>query len=458
MTCFQNRRNCGHRLRLGRFALVLLTMSLSGCNGLASGQREVEPSASIQQEDGAHADLQPSGVAPASQSSLITGSSLALLAERLDAVAISRSSALQDVQAARAALRAQRFERYPQLRPSASAPLIGNGAPVVGLTVEQTLWDGGRHRAALSDIELKLERARLVAWRERNKLVFDGLRAFVDIARYEDRVAEYTLLAREMTSIKTRLQARLEGGVADRGEMLRMASALQQIERRVLSDTASLRQAQADFVSALPQAGLEPNLSDLDAADSQCRRDWPQSEAPADAMVRVALSSAEASEDRVKAKRFPQLVLSGGSSYSRGGLSEPSVGLRLDASDLLGLGRRGNLEAATASTRSAEASYRVQLDDTRSELARLDADYQALRADISSLLALSRENDETLSLFNEQLEAGSIGFIDGIVLHRERTDTRIALVDARADILLNCLRASQHRGLLAPLGVYDAQD
>lgn len=427
---------------------MMVLLFVAGCGNFGSEPRSAEePDQAL-----AQAALLP---AAEQQSSLLAGGSLADVAERLDAVAISRSSSLQDVRAARAALNARRYDGYPQLRPTASAPLRGVGAPAVGLGLEQTVWDGGRHRAGLSGAELDLERARLISWRERNKKVFDGLKAYLDIARYEARLAKYSALGRELKAIATRLEARREGGVADRGEVLRMASARQEVERRVLSDTSSLRQAQADFARALPVADQAPLLSDLEVAAGQCRRDWPGGETPADALARIELSRAEASEIGVRAQRFPRLVLSGGSTYSRGGWSEPGIGLRLDASDLLGLGRRGNLDAATASTRSAEASYRLQLEDTQSELLWLDANYQLLRADITALQSLSAENSETLSLFNEQLDAGSIKLTDGIGFYRERTDTLIALIDAHADILLNCLRSSQHRGLLAAFGASD---
>lgn len=390
---------------------------------------------------------------PATSSSLAPGSALARLATDLDRQATARSSAVQDIAAAEANLRARRFDRYPQIRPTASAPLAGSGQASIGVNIEQVLWDGGRISARLTDADLRIANATLEAWEDRNDTVYEGLEASVDIARFEARLEALAALRRELEAISVLLDTRREGGVADRGETLRMASALQEVDRRVVADTASLREVRTELVRLLPEATRAPSLSDLGAAAAQCRRVWPQSEAPADALARVRLARVEASEGETRAQRFPRLVLSGGRAYAPGsGWSEPTVGLTLDASDMLGLGRRGNLEAAAASTRAAEASYGLQREDTQAELSRLEADYEGLRADITALRGLLQQGDETIALYREQLDAGSIPLTEGIVLHREHTDTRVSLIDAQADILLNCLLSSRNRGLLAPFG------
>lgn len=391
---------------------------------------------------------------PSSKISLVNGSRLADLAGRLDQVAIAQSSALPEVQAAQAQLRALGFERYPQIRPTASAPLTGESASF-GLNIEQLVWDGGRIRGRLTDAELKVAEASLRAWEERNAAVYDGLEAYVDMARYEARLAALARLKEDLDAMSALLQTRLEGGVADRGELLRMNAALQSMERRSVADRSALRQAQTDFLRLLADATNTASLSDLGSATSQCSRSWPDSEAPADTLARISLLRTEVSEGIVRAQRFPRIVLSGGRSFSQEGWSEPAIGIQLDASDMLGLGRRSNLDAATASTRAAAASYMLQKDETQADLARLEADYDSLRADTTSLRALVQQSESTLDLYKEQLDFGSIPLTEGIVLHRERADTLISLIDVEGDILLNCLRSSQRRGLLARFGAVD---
>ncbi|MDB9804437.1 TolC family protein, partial [bacterium] len=392
-------------------------------------------------------------VRPATKINLVAGTRLSTLAERIDEVAIVRLSTVQQVRGAKAGLQARRFDNYPQFSPTASVPLNGGGSASIGLNIEQLIWDGGRNRARLSDAELKFAEVNLRTWAERNEAVHDGLVAYVNMARYEARIFELGNLRHKLREINTMLETRLAGGVADRGELLRMNVALQELQRRLVSDTASLRQARTGFVRQLPDTKNTPALLDLRAAASQCSRVWPDSEAPADALARVAAARAEASEGVVRAQRFPRAVLAGGINYSQDGLSEPTIGIRFDASDMLGLGRKANLEAAEASSQTAAAAYALKKDDTMANLAQLEADFDGLQSDAASLRELVRQNGATLDLYEEQLDAGSIALTDGIVLHREESDSIITLIDVEADILLNCVSSSEIRGLLAKFEV-----
>lgn len=389
-----------------------------------------------------------------SEVSLVGGSRLADIAGQLDQVAIYRLAALPEVQAAQAQLRALRFDRYPKIRPTASAPLTG-GSASLGLNIEQLIWDGGRIRGRMANAELKVAAASLKAWEERNSTVYDGLEAYVNITRYETRLRSLAGLKADLGAISALLQARLEGEVADRGELLRMNAAINSVERMSLADSSHLRQAQTDFSRLMGDTKNTGYLTDLGSATNQCSRSWPDTEAPADALARISLSRTEVSEDTVRAQRFPKVVLSGGTTYSQMGWSEPAIGIQLDASDMLGLGRRSTVDAASASTRAAEASYTLRKDETQADLARLEADFGGLRADVTSLRSLAQQGEATLDLYEEQLDVGSISLTDGIVLHREQVDTLISLIDTEADILLNCLRSSQRRGLLAPFGALD---
>lgn len=437
---------------------VVVLMPVLGCEKTMLSeppQNESEVAVLYVSAEEVHLPAEPTAPRrPSSEISLVNGSRLADLAGRLDQEAITQSSALPEVQAAQAQLRALGFERYPQIRPTASAPLTG-GSASFGLNIEQLIWDGGRIRGRLTDAELKVAGASLRAWEDRNAAVYDGLEAYVDMARYEARLATLAGLKEDLDAILALLQTRLEGGVADRGELLRMNAALQTVERSSVADRSALRQAQTDFLRLLADARNTASLSDRGSATSQCSRSWPDSEAPADALARISLSRTEVSEGIVRAQRFPRIVLSGGSNYSQEGWSEPAIGIRLDASDMLGLGRRSNLDAATASTRAAAASYTLQKDETRADLARLEADYDGLRTDATSLRALVQQSESTLNLYKEQLDVGSIPLTEGIVLHRERADTLISLIDVEGDILLNCLRSSQRRGLLVRFGAVD---
>lgn len=434
------------------FTCVVITSTVMGCGQtptfLPSQELPVEAGSEIITDNRAAQHLQAT-VWPAIKTNLVAGTRLSTLAEQIDEVAIIRSPIIQQLRAAEAELHARHFDNYPRIRPTASAPLTGGGSASIALNIEQLIWDGGRIRTRLSEAELKIAEASLRAWEERNEAVLVGLEAYINMARYEAHIFELGNLRQKLGEINTLLETRLAGGVADRGERLRMNVALQELQRRLVSDTTALRQAQTEFVRRLPDADNTSALPNLSAAASQCSRVWPDSEAPADALARVATALAEESEGFVRAQRFPRVVLAGGSTYSQGGFSEPSIGIRLDASDLLGLGRQADLEAAEASSQAAAAAYELQKGETLADLADLEANFNGLQSGAASLRELVRQNEAILDLYEEQLDAGSVALTDGIALHREHSDGLISLIDVEADILLNCLYSSARRGLLA---------
>lgn len=447
------------RLMAGRiFFCAVLLMPVLGCENTIRLEPLINETEAVVLDSSVEDAPLPNELAaprgPSSEVSLVGGSRLADIAAQLDQVAIVRLAALPEVQAAQAQLRALRFDRYPQIRPTASAPLTGGNANL-GLNIEQLIWDGGRVRGRMADAELKVAETSLIAWEERNSIVYDGLEAYVNIMRYEARLRLLTGLKADLDALSALLQTRVEGGVADRGELLRMNAAINSVERSSLADKSDLRQAQTDFARLMADTQNKGSLSELRSATDHCSRSWPDTEAPADALARISLSRTEILENTVRAKRFPKVILSGGTNYSAGVWSEPAIGIQLDASDMLGLGRRSTVDAASASTRAATASYKLQKDKTQADLARLEGDFRALRAEVTSLRALAQQGEAMLDLYEEQIYVGSLTLTDGIGLHRERVDTLISLIDAEANILLNCLRSSQRRGLLAPFGAID---
>jgi adhesin transport system outer membrane protein len=385
--------------------------------------------------------------------SLERETSLGSLAANLDAVAITRSPAVQDLRAAQARLQAKRYDWFPILKPTASVPISNAGDPSIGLSLEQVVWDGGRIRSGVSIAEYQVVNAALTAWNDRNDTVHDGLSAFVEMSRYTSRIRVFDKLQQDLNTLNELLQTRQSGGVADRGELLRMNVALQEVQRETLADEAEFRKAETELARLLPDQHPPRAIELTDSALNSCRRSWPDRELPANAIARFELSQREAQEAETRARLWPRVIASAATSYVTGGTVKPSVALQLDSEDLLGLGRQGNIAAAEANTQSARNALNLQRDETRVALARLEADYKSTLLDIQQMTALEESSKESLALYDEQLDAGTIPITEGITLHREAAETRLALADLRAEVLNNCLRIAQLRGTLAPFSV-----
>ncbi len=415
-------------------------------NSITLGKiKEPNTESTSQNSDGASATKSP------------LNSQLAVISRALEQVALTQSTAAQDVTAAQATLLARKYDGYPQVVPRGSVFLGGGHTESIGVSIEQVIWDNGHNQARMQDASLQVEAANLRDWQYRNEIILEGVREFVEISRYSVRLTELHKLSQSLESIGDLLSIRLKGGVADRGEVLRLNTLLQSVKRRIIADNSKLRQAQMNLFELLPESEISP-LTDLDAAIRLCRRDWQYGEAPEDAIARVSLSRAQVQEKIVRTSRLPRIVLDAGVNFNSGNLDQPSIGIRLDANNILGPGRKGKIEAARASIRSAGISYYLQGKETKAELEALNSSYESLLSDAASLRALSKKNNDSIMLFKEQLDVGSILLTEGADLYREQTDTRIALIDVQANTLINCLTSSQKRGLLAEKAALDEND
>ena len=385
------------------------------------------------------------------RSSIAPDSVLAPLAQDLDQEAVQRSVSLQSLEAALAERRAIEFERYPRIVPTASAP-IGGGQPSVGLSVEQTLWDGGRVRTQIDNTDLSIDEARVLTWQERNDAVYDGLAAYMGILRFSERIAVQEGLLIDLNELEEVLRVRVEGGVADRGEQLRMTMSLQEARREIVSDQSELRAARSELLRLVPDSEWPTGSVSLSSAGSFCSRDWPSGDAPDVVLARLRLMRADNNYELVRARRFPSLVLGAGTSLSSDGLGEPTATLRLDASDLLGLGRRGSIESADASRIGVRRALELELDDTHAEFLRLEQEYIDLSSSIAQLVEIQKTNVENLNLYREQVIAGTIPVAEGISLFEENANTELDLVNTRAEVVGNCLESARIRGTLVLAG------
>lgn len=416
-------------------ALASIVM-LAGCSEV--NQEEVE------QHESLLTDAQPSNYL-----SLKSGEKLEQLALQLDAVATENSAAVHEMKSAEARLVARQFDRMPSLRPEGEANHDGNVR--LGLSIEQMLWDGGRLKARMESIELAVKEASLRAWIDRNSDVFFGLRAYVELSRYAARLRVLDQLVVDLKDLSQLLDVRVSGGVADRGESLKMDLAIQEIRREIITDTSALDQSRRNISRYLRNADIPKPNADLKQLVTACLRSWPKSESPADALSRIKVSRSLSTEDEVRAQRFPRVIIGAGAALTNlVNSSTPGVSLKLDAGDMLGLEGKKKIEASILDSQASIASYKAQIKETQAELERLEAVNADYVKGIAQLRKLQQVNLESIRLYEDQLDAGKISIVDGIKLYREVADTEVEIINFLAESTANCLKVSQLRGLLAP--------
>lgn len=444
-------RFCGRRnLFLGRTFATLSVLALFGCS---SGQETVELDETTTAKQ---IVIEPQNVeepAPgfSTSNNLVAKSALGKLAHELATESKLRSPALQEQKSARAELSALSFERYPKITPVASTFVTSQRDNAIGISVEQVVWDGGRLKGRLSDAELAVAEASARAWQERNEYVFEGLQSYVDVSLNRTKLEILHDLKTQLEKLSDLVSRRVRGGVADRGELLRVSIAERKLSREIIAIESSLHRAEASLLRMLPTGMKIETDTSIDRLIPQCGRNWKEELSPNDRIAQIAVDRAIASEHVTRARRFPQLTLRAGSTYAGGEVTDPAVGFQLDARDMLGFGRRGSIDAAIATTQSARARYRFQRDRTNAELEDLRVSYEGYQHNLKQLTSLEDANQSTLKLYSQQILVGSLPLTDGISLFRAKADTLLDISDTQARMVSNCLRVSVLLGTLAEL-------
>lgn len=419
--------------------VILFSLFVAGC-----GNREslTDVETPVSKSEQALARVRPA------ETTLKSGSPLEALSKSIDETATQRSSALQQLNAERAGLEAAHYLRYPKFEPSISVPLTGSSTVNAGLNLQQMLFDGGRSRAQISSAQLKVEDSLLAVWEERNQSVYEGLSAFADAVKYEERIQIGTRLLADLMEILEQSTARAESGVSDRGEVLRINGSINEVRRELLSDTSELARAQAELLQLFDKHYDRKGIG-LNDLVGMCKRNWPETQAPRLDRIELRIVEAQISQRTTQARLLPKLVLQAGYTFDGTGQGAPTLGLRLDASDMLGLGRKHNIQAASALVTAAERTYQIERLDHERELAVLEQDYQGSSNELQQLHVLKENSRATIELFREQLDSGLISVVDGASFYRERAQIERSIMEARYSMLDNCLQSSRLRGTLA---------
>lgn len=442
-----------HKLLFSSALLVATTFALSGC--LQATTNTINQTSTVEAELPVAATVPARGVRPqfaasSPKTAVPPQTILGTLAQQIDAQFLQKAGAVQDLGAARARYEVATFERYPTIIPTASLP-VSNESASIGVVAEQTLWDFGATQSRITDADLNIHGKRTELWIARNEVVFDGLNAFLEITRIKQRADVYRDLEKELTTLDALLELRVSGGVADRGEVLRLISAQQEIQRDMIRDQSSLNEAMAKLSSLVPSGGSLPVLTNLRAARDMCAREGLHSNMPEVVLAEITLAKAQNNQRLTQSNRYPRIYAEASLSRTASGSTNRNLGLRLDASNLLGLGRAQELQAVNADVEGARLAYEKTKESVATEFGQYAVEYSGLIASEQTLNALVESKSKTIALYREQIEAGLMDLPDGISFMREHADTILLLHDVEMDIVKNCLSLSLKRGALAQI-------
>lgn len=382
--------------------------------------------------------------------SLDGSSKLGVLARSLDMTLLKKSGAVHDLMAAKERKKSLIFERYPKITPSANISSNKDSA-AIGLEVEQTVLDFGAAKSRMENADIDIQEKSIRLWIDRNEIVFEGLNAFLEISRVKSRVEMYKSLEGNLATLDGLFSLRAAGGIADRGERLRLTSAIQEIQRSLIEERAQQYDAEANLRKLVTTGEDIISLDSLLKSRGMCFRSWKLGHIPEVSLAEIELLKAYINERETRSRRFPRVALTGNIGRNTVGTSNSGFNLRLDASNVLGLGRKHLLKAVSADIESARLSLiRIQ-ESVNAKINQRDVEFMGLIQSEKTLLRLIQNKEETLSVYNDQLIAGTITLAEGIGFYQDDTDNRLLLINIQADIIKNCLAVSLNRGSLAPL-------
>lgn len=427
-------------------SLVLVVALAAGCtetNGFLSNDKPKEETSSL--------------IPIVPQGAIIENSELHGLANHLDDEFLVRAGAVQELRAAQARFKAAKFDRFPKILPTANYSLEGGGGTSVGIGVEQTLLDFGATKAKIQSAELDIQEKRMNLWVDRNQTVFDGLSAYLEITRISNRLRVYQSLERELEDLNKLVVTRSSGGVADRGESLRVVSAQQEVQRGIIEDTSILNEAKSQLARLMTPSVEVPKASTLKKVEAMCRRSSRPGSLPEVVLAEINHAKAKAELRSAHSRKFPKIILNAALNRVLPGVTNnTTAGINLDSSSLLGLGRKQTILAAEADLEGARLTLDRIRESTKAELRQYEVEYQGLQASKRTLKSLISSKNETVSLYREQIEAGAMELPEGISFLRERADTQLLMLDVEADIIGNCLTLALKRGALAKIELEDA--
>ena len=399
----------------------------------------------------------PSLIPIVPQGAIVENSKQGVLAKHLDREFLVRSGAVQELRAAQARFKAAKFGKFPKILPTATHSVRKEGVTNLGIGVEQTLLDFGATKAKIESAELDIQEKRMNLWVDRNQTVFDGLSAYLEIVRISNRLHVYKNFERELENLKRLVVTRSSGGVADRGESLRVVSAQQEVQRSIIEDTSIFNKAKSQLARLMTPDAEVPKGNNLKKIEAMCRRNHLPGSLPEVTLAKINHAKANMELRSAHSRKFPKIVLNTAlNQVLPGVIGSPAIGVNMDSSNLLGLGRKQTILAAEADLEGARLTLGRARESAKAELRQYDAEYRSLQANKRTLRSLISNKNETVSLYREQIEAGAMKLPEGISFLRERANTLLLMLDVEVDIIENCLTLALKRGALVKIKFEDA--
>ena len=317
------------------------------------------------------------------------------------------------------------------------------------VALQQDIVDFGRHASRKGQALSRISTARIEHWQERNKVVYDALTQYTEMSRYENLLRESREAITKHQTLKDQIQARIDGGLAEKSELMLIQIRLQELQTQMETDKRSLQTSRELLESYIERNTLSMNIiASAFNKDFNVPHDFKNS-APAILLAAQEVDFAKAENKEAKSSLFPRIIAE---AYVENvdGRDNSGIALRLSSNTFAGLSYKSKINSSNARLQTAKLGVnRAELEFDR-EFKRLNANYRNLTARETSLNTQKITVDSSVDLFFEQFKSGVKPLLDSIRVYESAIDTRRQLINAQADMRLNRLQLANILGALAP--------
>ncbi|CUH53427.1 TolC family protein [Shimia marina] len=351
------------------------------------------------------------------------------------AVSSSKRSAEAELQTAKLRAEAEDKNWLPTIGPEISLTSLGD--VIAGLVFEQVLFDHGRKKAERAYAAADVEVAAVTLSQDLNERSYTALALYLKGLRGAEKARVGTKGLIQLHEFERIVQGRVDGGIANKGDLRMVRSKIQTLETK--SETAressvtALAELQAMTGTAFSLTPAEPLNSNYPGVEPL---DVLKARAEADRAV------AQATVER--AAQLPGLSASA-SVTNQGNGASLDVGNDVG----LGLGTGARLKAIEASKDIAKRQVDEAREDGVRARKRLENNIVSLTRQESEATALAREGRDTYKLFEAQFRAGQRSVLEVVDVYEQSVLRALDGVDAKYDKILAQLELARDLGLLA---------
>ncbi len=341
------------------------------------------------------------------------------------------------------------WQRYPSF--SAEAGTQSGGLNARLLRLEQPLWTGGRITAGIDAAGSRLDAAGAALDEVRQEVSLKVIAATTEALRQKARQQHGITAVKEHEKLLGMIERRVTqevSALADqnlaRARLYASANELSVITQALNNALAQLAQLAGQPVTAIDPQGLSEAGAPASLDDAQA-----QALAHSPTLRRLAFEEESASAE-IASKRsayMPQLVLRLESSAG-GQVQDQRAMLVLLAQPGAGLSAKSGVNAAVARREAVRMAREAAERDMRERLTLDWNEWVAARLRLANAEQARAMSTQVFESYARQFTTGRKTWIDVLNAVREATQSELAVVDARAQMLAASLRLRALTGTL----------